>query len=322
MHQVRWIVGSLCLAAAGAAFAQAPKYPVKPIRMLVGFAPGGATDITARLLATPTGEALGQTVVVENRPGASSQIAGTLVARAAPDGYTLLMTTQTLMTSTMIEKKTFPDLMKDFAAVHLSATSPLILVVNPSLPVKNVKQLIALARSRPGQLNYASGGIGTTPHMSGELLATQARLKLVHVPYKGEAPGLVDAIAGHVPMMFSNISASIAYVKAGRLRMIAQTGLKRSSVVPDVPTMDEAGLKGFEIIGFFGVMAPANTPREIVNRLNTELTRAGQRPDVREKYTQLALDLGTISGDQYAAFIKEQSVKFGKVIREANITAK
>ena len=322
MHQIRWIVGVLCLAVAGAAFAQAQKFPVKPIRMLVGFTAGGATDITARLLAVPTGEALGQTIIVENRPGASSQIAGELVARAAPDGYTLLMTTQTLMTSIMIEKKTFPDLMKDFAAVHLSATSPLILVVTPSLPVKNVKELIALARSRPGELNYASGGVGTTPHMSGELLATHARLKIAHVPYKGEAPALIDIIAGHVPVMFSNISASIAYVKAGRLRMIAQTGLKRSPVVADVPTMDEAGLKGFEIIGFFGVMAPANTPREIVNRLNAELTKAGSRPDVKEKYTTLALDLGTITADQYAAFIKDQSVKFGKVIREANITAK
>ena len=322
MHQMRWIVGVLCLAVAGACWAQAPKFPVKPIRMLVGFTAGGATDITARLLAAPTGEALGQTMFVENRPGASSQIAGELVARSAPDGHTLLMTTQTLMTSIMIEGKTFPDLTKDFAAVHLSATSPLILVVTPSMPVKNVKELIALARSRPGQLNYGSGGLGTTPHMSGELLATQARIKIAHVPYKGEAPGLIDVIAGHVPMMFSNISASIGYVKAGRLRMIAQTGLKRSPVVADVPTMDEAGLKGFEIIGFFGVMAPANTPREIVNRLNAELTKAGSRPDVREKYTALALDLSTITADQYAAFIKEQGVKFGKVIREAGITAK
>jgi tripartite-type tricarboxylate transporter receptor subunit TctC len=321
MHQMRWIVGVLCLVIAGTSSAQAPKFPVKPIRMLVGFTAGGATDITARLLATPTGEALGQTIVVENRPGASSQIAGELVARSAPDGYMLLMTTQTLMTSIMIEGKSFPDLMKDFAAVHLSATSPLILVVTPSLPVKNLKELLALARSRPGQLNYGSGGLGTTPHMSGELLATMARIKIVHVPYKGEAPGLIDAIAGHVPMMFSNISASIHYVKAGRLRMIAQTGLKRSPVVADVPTMDEAGLKGFEIIGFFGVMAAANTPREIVSRLNAELSKAAVRPDVREKYTALALDFSAMTADQYAAFIKEQSAKFGKVIREAKITA-
>jgi tripartite-type tricarboxylate transporter receptor subunit TctC len=290
--------------------------------MLVGFAPGGATDITARLLAPPLGESLGQQVVVENRPGASSQIAGELVARSAPDGHALLMTTQTLMTSQMIEGKTYPDLTKDFAAVSLSATSPLILVVNPSLPVKSVKQLIALARARPGELNYGTGGLGTTPHMSGELLATQARIKIVNVPFKGEAPALIDVVAGHVPMMFCNITACIGYVQAGRLRMIAQTGLQRSAVVPDVPTMEESGLPGFEIIGFFGVMAPANTPRDVVTRLNAELAKAMARPDVRKQYAAQALDPGTLTADEYAAFIKDQGAKFGKVIREAGITAK
>jgi tripartite-type tricarboxylate transporter receptor subunit TctC len=290
--------------------------------MLVGFAPGGATDIVARLLAPSLGESLGQTIVVENRPGASSQIAGELVARAAPDGHTLLMTTQTLMTSQMIEGKTYPDLTKDFAAVSLSATSPLILVVNPSLPVKSVRTLLELARARPGELNYGTGGLGTTPHMSGELLATMARIQIVHVPFKGEAPALIDVIAGHVPMMFSNITASLGYVQAGRLRMLAQTGLKRSPVVADVPTLDESGLRGFEVIGFFGVMAPANTSREIVTRLNTELAKSMSRPDVRKQYAAQALDAGTLTADQYAAFIKDQAVKFGKIIRDANITAK
>jgi tripartite-type tricarboxylate transporter receptor subunit TctC len=322
MNRLRWIAGALCLAVGGAALAQAPKYPVKPVRMLVGFAPGGATDIIARLLAPSLAESLGQSVVVDNRPGASSQIAGELVARSAPDGHTLLMTTQTLMTSQMIERKTYPDLTRDFAAVSLSATSPLILVLNPSLPVKSVKELIALARARPGELNYGTGGLGTTPHMSGELLATQARIKIVHVPFKGEAPALIDVIAGHVPMMFSNITASLAFVQAGRLRMIAQTGLKRSPVVPDVPTMAESGLPGFEVIGFFGVMAPAGTSREIVVRLNGELAKAMSRPDVRKQYSAQALDPGTLTAEEYAAFIKDQAVKFGKVIREAGITAK
>jgi tripartite-type tricarboxylate transporter receptor subunit TctC len=317
-----WIVGLALAICGGAALAQAPKYPVKAVRMLVGFAPGGATDIIARLLAPSLTESLGQSVVVENRPGASSQIAGELVARSAPDGHTLLMTTQTLMTSQMIEGKTFPDLTKDFAAVSLTATSPLILVVNPSLPVKSVKELIALARARPGELNYGTGGLGTTPHMSGELLSTQARIKLVHVPFKGEGPALIDVIAGHLPMMFSNITASLGYVQAGRLRMLAQTGLKRSPVVANVPTMAESGLPGFEIIGFFGVMAPAGTPREIVTRLNGELARSMSRPDVREKYAAQALDPGTLTAEQYAGFIKDQAVKFGKVIREAGITAK
>ena len=322
MNRLPWITGAFCLAVAGPALAQAPKYPVKPVRMLVGFAPGGATDIIARLLAPSLGEALGQTVIVDNRPGASSQIAGELVARSAPDGHTLLMTTQTLMTSQMIEGKTYPDLTKDFAAVSLSATSPLILVLNPSLPVKSVKELIALARARPGELNYGSGGLGTTPHMSGELLSTLARVKIVHVPFKGEAPALIDVIAGHVPMMFSNITASLGYVQAGRLRMLAQTGLKRSPVVPDVPTLAESGLPGFEIIGFFGVMAPAGTPRAIVDRLNGELAKAMSRSDVRKQYSAQALDPGMLTAEEYASFIKDQAVKFGKVIREAGITAK
>jgi tripartite-type tricarboxylate transporter receptor subunit TctC len=322
INRLRWMAGGVCLAVAGAAPAQAPKYPVKPVRMLVGFAPGGATDIVARLLAPSLGESLGQTIVVENRPGASSQIAGELVARAAPDGHTLLMTTQTLMTSQMIEGKSYPDLAKDFAAVSLTATSPLILVVNPSLPVKSLKELIALARARPGELNYGSGGLGTTPHMSGELLAAMARIKIVQVPFKGEAPALIDVIAGHVPMMFSNITASIGYVKAGRLRMLAQTGLKRSPVVAEVPTMDESGLPGFEVIGFFGLMAPAGTPREIVTRLNSELAKSMSRPDVQKQYAAQALDAGKLSADEYAAFIKDQAVKYGRIIRDAGITAK
>jgi tripartite-type tricarboxylate transporter receptor subunit TctC len=322
MNHFRWIVGTLCLAAAGAALAQAPKYPTRAVRMLVGFAPGGATDITARLLAPPLGESLGQQVVVENRPGASSQIAGELVARSAPDGHTLLMTTQTLMTSQMIEGKTYPDLNKDFAPVSLSATSPLILVIHPSVPAKSVKELVALARARPGELNYASGGLGTTPHMAGELFSSQARIKFTHVPYKGEAPALIDIVAGHVPVMFSNITASIGYVQGGRLRMIAQTGLKRSAVVADVPTMDETGLPGFEMITFFGVMAPAGTPRDVVTRLNTELGKAMGRPEVRKQYATQALDPGVFTADQYSEFIKVQGAKFGRVIREAGITAK
>ena len=179
MRRILYLSGMVLVICGGSALAQAPKYPVKPVRMLVGFAPGGATDIIARLIAPGLGDALGQTVVIENRPGASSQIAGELVARSGPDGHTLLMTTQTLMTSQMIENKTYPDLTKDFAAVSLAATSPLILVVNPSLPAKSLKELIALTRARPGEMNYASGGVGTTPHMSGELMATQGKLKLV-----------------------------------------------------------------------------------------------------------------------------------------------
>ena len=321
MKRAVWFA-ALVLAVGVAPFAQAQKFPVKSVRVLVGFAPGGATDIIARSFAPGLSETLGQSVVVENRPGASSQIAGEAVARAAPDGHTLLMTTQTLMTSMMIENKTYPNFGKDFAPVALCATSPLILVVNPSLPVKSVKELIALARSRPGQLNYGSGGVGTTPHLSGELMATMAKLKLVHVPYKGEAPALIDVIAGHLPLMYCNVTACQGFIQAGRLRALALTGLKRSPAVADLPTMAESGMPGFEVVGFFAVLAPAATPRDIVTRLNGDIVKALARPDVRERFAAQALDAQTLTPDQFAQYIQEAVKKWGSLIREAGITMK
>ena len=322
MKLIHCMVGLALAMVGSAALAQASKYPVRAVRMLVGFAPGGATDIIARYIAPGLTESLGQSVVVENRPGASSQIAGELVAKSPPDGHVLLMTTQTLMTSQMIEKRTYPDLTKDFAAVALTATSPLILVVNPSLPVRSVKELIALAQSRPGELNYGSGGIGTTPHLSGELLATMARLKLVHVPYKGEGPAIIDVLAGHLPFMFSNVTASIGHVQAGKMRTLAVTGLQRTPAVPGVATLAESGLPGFEVVGFFGVMAPAGTPREVVTRLNGEIGKVLARPDIRERFASQALDPGNMTAEQFGDYIKSAAGKWGKLIREARITVK
>lgn len=301
--------------------ALAQEYPARPVRLLVGFAPGGATDIIARQVAQGLTESLGQPVLVENRPGASSQIAGDAVAKSAPDGHVLLMTTQTLMTSQIIEKKSYPDLVKDFAAVSLCATSPLILVTHPSVPVRTVEDLVELARSRPGALNYGSGGVGTTPHLAAELMAHMAKLRLVHVPYKGEAPGVTDLLAGHLPFMFSNVTASNPHVQAGRLRAIAVTGRSRTPVVPGVPTMDESGLPGFEIIGFFGVMAPAATPRPIVARLNNEIAKVLARPDTRERFAAQALEPGAMSAEQFGDYIKAEAEKYGRLIREAGITA-
>ena len=320
MRHVHRIAGFAVALVAWGAFAQAPKFPSKPVRMLVGFAPGGATDIVARFISPGMAESFGQPVVVENRPGASSQIAGELVARAAPDGHTLLMSSQTLMTSVMIEKKTFPDFVRDFAPVALCATSPLVLVVNPSLPVRSVKELLALARARPGELNYGSGGLGTTPHLAGELLATIARLKLVHVPYKGEAPALIDVVAGHLPLMFSNVTASQALVQAGKLRAIAVTSLKPSPAGPGMPTMAESGLPGFEVVGFFGVLAPAATPRDIVARLNGEIVKVLARRDMAERFASQALEPGNLTPEQFADYIKGEVAKWGKLIREAQIT--
>jgi tripartite-type tricarboxylate transporter receptor subunit TctC len=321
MRRVYWIAGVALAASAGAAFGQA-KYPVKPVRMLVGFAPGGATDIIARAIAPSLGEALGQSVVVENRPGASSQIAGEAVAKAPPDGHMLLFTTQTLMTSMMIEKKAYPDFIKDFTPVTLAATGVLILVVNPSLPAKSVKELVALARARPGDLTYASGGVGTTPHLAGELMATMARLKVVHVPYKGEAPGIIDVIAGHVPVMFCNVSACHNFVQAGRLRALAVTSLKPSAAVPGMPPMAESGLPGFEVIGFWGVLAPANLPREVATRLSGEINKVLARPDIRERFASQALEPANTTPEQFGDFIKVEVGRWGKLIREAGITIK
>ena len=322
MKLVHCAVSLMLVISGSAALAQTSKYPSRTVRMLVGFSPGGATDIIARLISPGLTESLEQSVVVENRPGASSQIAGEFVAKSAPDGHTLLMVTQTLMTSQMIEKRTYPDLTKDFAAVALCATSPLILVVNPSLPVRSLKELIALARARPGEMNYGSGGVGTTRHLWGELFATMARLKLVHVPYKGEGPAIIDVLAGHLPFMFTNVTASSAQVQSGKMRALAVTGPQRAPAVPGVPTLAESGLPGFEVVGFFGVMAPVATPREIVAQLNAEIGKVLARPDIRERFASQALDPGNRTAEQFGDYLKSEAVKWGKLIREAGITAK
>jgi len=319
MIAARYAIGLALVLAGCAALAQ--EFPARPVRLIVGFAPGGATDIIARQVAAGLTESLGQTVLVENRPGASSQIAGDLVAKSAPDGHVLLMTTQTLMTSMIIEKRTYPDLVKDFAAVSLCATSPLILVAHPSQPVRTLQDLIEFIRSRPpGAVNYGSGGVGTTPHLGAELMAHMAKLKLVHVPYKGEAPAITDLLGGQLPFMFSNVTASNPHVQAGKLRALAVTGLRRTPAVPGVPTMDESGLPGFEIIGFFGIMAPAATPRPVVTRLNAEIAKVLARPETRERFAAQALEPGAMSAEQYADYIKAEAEKYGRLIRDAGIT--
>jgi len=316
MKSSRWLAGlavALC-----AASTQAQQFPSKPIRIIVGFVPGGATDIIARSIAPPLGESLGQTVIVDNRPGASSQIAGMAVAKSPPDGHTLMMMTQTLMTSQMIEGKTYPDVLKDFAHVALTATSTLILVVNPSFPVKSLKDLIALARARPGEINYASGGVGTTPHLSGELLATMAKLKVVHVPYKGEAPGLTDVMGGHVPFMFSNVTASLAFVKAGKLRAIALGGTKRSPAVPDLPLVAET-LPGFQTITWYALIGPRGIPAPIVSRLNAEIYKMFGDPAFSKRVTDMGQEPQPSSPAELHAHMRAENERWSKVIKMAGL---
>ena len=320
MKTLIFLLGVLIAAAAGPACAQ--KYPSKPVRMMVGFSAGGATDNVARFIAPKLGEAMGQQVIVDDRPGASSMIAGDLVAKSPPNGYTVLMVTQTIMNAQMIRRKAHPDLVKDFAAVSLVASTPLVLVVNPSLPVKSVKDLIALAKAKPGELNYGSGGVGASPHMSGELFAKMAGIKIVHVPYKGEAPALIDLIGGHLPMMFSNLTAAMVHVQAGKLRALGVTSLKPVPAAPGVPAIAESGLPGFEVLGWFGVVAPAATRREILTKLSGEIRKVLERQDIKSLFASQGLTPHGDTPHEYSVFIKAEQVKWKKLIDDVGIAIK
>ena len=268
------------LALPGALAAQ--NYPSKPVRLIVGFTPGGGVDINARLLAAKLSEYLGTQVIVENRPGAGTNIANEFVARSAPDGHTLLMSTATVAINMTLYKKVNFDTLRDFAAVSVFSASPNVLVVNASVPATSVEQLVALARERPGVLNYSSAGSGTTQHLSGELFKTRTATDIVHVPYKGTAPALTALIGGNVDLSFANIPAIHQHVKSGRLRPLALTSAKRSELMPDVPTMRECGVD-MDVLVWYGVLAPAATPREIINRLAQLIARAAHSPDVRQR---------------------------------------
>jgi tripartite-type tricarboxylate transporter receptor subunit TctC len=306
------------LPAAGAAHAQ-QNYPVRAIRLIVPSSPGGGTDITARIIAPKLGEFLGQQVVVENRPGAGTMIGGEVVARAAPDGYTLLMGISTLAINPAIYRRVPYDALRDFAPISQVVALPNILVVHPSLPVKTVKELIAFARARPGQINFASAGVGTNPHLSMELFLSMAGLKMVHVPYKGSGQGVIDLIAGHVSVMTPSIITALSYVRNGRLRALGVTSAKRASGAPDIPTIAEAGLPGYEAVQWFGVLAPAGTPREIVTRLHGEIVRVLQVADVRQRLLQDGAEPVGSTPEEFGAFIRAETAKWAKVARDIGI---
>jgi tripartite-type tricarboxylate transporter receptor subunit TctC len=313
----------LCAAlACGLATAARAEFPERPVKMLVGFSAGGGTDVAARIVAPGLGEALGQAVVVENRPGASGLIAAEAVARAAADGYTLMMGSQTtLAVAPVLYRKFTLDAARDFAGVALTGTSPLVLVVNPKVAAHSVAELIALAKSQPGTLNFASGGVGTTPHMAGELLRLTAGINIVHVAYRGEAPAINDLLGGQVPMMFANLSAVIGQVRGGALRALAVASPKRSPTAPDIPTLAEQGLAGCEVETWFGVVAPAGTPRAVVGKLNAELRRALALDDAQKRLAGLGMVAASGSPEEFDAYIKAEIARWGKVIRDADIKA-
>ena len=311
------IVCALALSGA-AAHAQQP-YPARAVRLVVPSAPGGGADITARIIAPKLSEYLGQQAVVENRAGAGTMIGGEVVARSAPDGYTLLVGISTLAINPAMYKKVPYDALKDFAPVTQLVSTFNILVTHPSLPVRTVKELIAFAKPRPGQIHYASAGVGTNPHLSVELFLSMAGLKMIHVPYKGSGMGIVDVVAGHVPVMTPSILTGLPYAKSGRLRGLGVTSAKRAAGAPDIPTIAEAGVPGYEATQWFGVLAPAGTPREIVARLHAEIGRVLQAPDVRERLAGDGADPVGSTPDEFAAFLRSETAKWAKVVRNAGI---
>lgn len=301
------------------AAAHAQTYPVKPVRMIVPFAPGGNTDIIARIVAPEMSKALGQQIVIENRGGAGSMIGTDLAAKSAPDGYTLLMVSAAHVINPAMVKNLPFDPVRSFAAISKVADVPSAIVVHPSLPVKNVRELIALARARPGQLNYGSAGRGSIGHLSAELLGSLAKISMTHVPYKGAGPALVDTMAGHVQLLISSMPAVIGQSRAGKLRMIAQGGEKRSSAAKEVPTMIEGGVPGFVVTAGFGLFAPAGTPRPAIDRVLAALKAALSDASVRDRLSgQGAAPVGS-TPEEYATFTSAEIEKWIKVARAAGI---
>jgi tripartite-type tricarboxylate transporter receptor subunit TctC len=307
----------LLLGTAQAALAQAP-YPAKPVRFIIGFPPGGTNDIVGRLVAPKLSEFLGQQVVVENRGGANTAIASEMFVRMPPDGYTIMMNAPGHATNPSLLKLNF-DSVNDFAFVTLLAESQNLLVVHPSLPVRSVKELIALSKKRPGDINYGSSGIGTTVHLSAELFQFMTGIKWVHIPYKGGGPGLVALLSGEVSLYFGNVPTVIRQARDGKLRAIATTGAKRTSAAPDIPTVAEAGVPGYEVSTFYGMSAPAKTPRTIIDRLHRDTVRALNAPDVRERLQGLGADPVGNTPEQYTLFMKNEIAKWAKVIKAAGI---
>ena len=297
-------------------FAQAnTPYPSKPIKFIIGFAPGGATDLIGRLMAKKMGDALGQPIIVENKGGASSNIGADAVAKSAPDGYTFYVNAITNAINVSLFSKLPFDFEKDFEPVALFATVPNILVVHPSVKANSVKEFIELARANPGKLAYASSGNGTSIHLSGELFKIMAKVDLLHVPYKGSAPAVTDLLGGQVQAMFDNMPSSLPHVKSGKLRALAVTTKQRSPSAPDVPTIEEAGVPGFDVSSWFGLMAPKSTPREIVARINMEANKALNSAEIRKSFLELGAVPAPMSAEGYGDYIHAEIKKWADVVK-------
>ena len=309
------LAAALATITAGGAWAQA--YPQRPIRMVVPFAPGGATDIIARIVAQKLSERLGQPVVVDNRPGAGTSIGNAEVAKAKPDGYTLLFAPTPFVISQVIYPSLPYDPRKDFAPVSLLAVSPFILVTNPAVPATSVAELVALAKAKPGTLSFCSAGNGTVPHLAGELFKLRAGIDILHVPYKGGGPAIVDLLSGQVQMMFATPIEVNQHVQAGKLRVLATTSIKRLAAMPSVPSLDESGYPGVEVLSFFGVLAPAGTPTPVVDRLGAELAVVMEMTDVREKFAAQSAEARVIPGEGFGQFLEREREKWTDIVKRS-----
>ena len=307
-------LSALALLAGGAA---AQSYPSRPVRVIVPFAPGGATDIIARLVAQKLADRLGQSVVVENKPGAGTTIGNAEVAKAKPDGYTLLFAPTPFVISQVVYPTLPYDPQKDFAPVSLLAVSPFILVVNAAFPAKSTAELVAIAKAKPGTVTFASAGNGTVPHLAGELFKLRAGIDIVHVPYKGGGPAIVDLVSGQVPMMFATPIEVSQHVQSGRLRVLGTTSLARLAAMPDVPTLSESGYPDFEVLSFFGVLAPAGTPPEIVNRVAADLAAVMEMSDVRERFAQQSAEARVLGPAAFSAFLARERDKWADIVKRS-----
>jgi len=314
-------VTALLFAALTVAFpAIGQQYPARPIRMLIGFPPGGGTDIVGRIVAQKVSENLGQQIIAENRGGATGMVAAELAAKAAPDGYTIMMAHISAMSilPSLYPKMAY-DTARDFAPITLAAIGPNLLVVHPSLPVRSVKDLIALAKARPGQLHYASPGSGSVQHLSGELFKLQAKVDMLHVPYKGSGQSIVDLIAGHVQLNFDAVPVVLGHARQGRLRALAVTSAQRSALLPDIPTVSESGMAGFDMSTWWGLVAPSAVSKDIVAKLHTETVKALKVPEVRERLGSVGAEPGGNTPDQFGAFIRSETAKYARIVKDANI---
>ena len=307
----------LLLAVSPVAFSQG--YPMKEIRVVVPYSPGGGSDATSRILAQRMSESLGRPLVIDNRAGANGIIGTEIVARALPDGYTLLFVSSPHAVNPSMYRKLPFDTLKDFAPISEVATAPSILVVHPSLPARTVREFIFLAKTRPGQIDYASGGSGGSPHLATELFKSKAGINLNHVPYRGAGPALTDVLAGQVQVMFANSAPALPQLRAGRLRSLGISGMKRSPVAPEIPTIAESGVPGFETVTIFGLLAPANTPRPVINLLNAEVHKAMRAPDIGESMKALGEDVMLTTPEGFGSVVESEVKRWGELVRALNL---